>query len=59
MAPTSISTTLATWFSSATGSANVSNAPGTQGLTKGIAAGGAIISAVRDDVTGTATVTVQ
>ena len=52
-------TTLATWFSSATGSANVSNAPGTQGLAKGIAAGGATISAVRDDVTGTATVTVQ
>ena len=52
-------TTLATWFSSAAGSANVSNAPGTQGVAKGIAAGGATISAVRDDVTGTATVTVQ
>ncbi|MDQ3340063.1 MAG: Ig-like domain-containing protein [Myxococcota bacterium] len=51
-------TASATWGSSATGIATVSNAPGTKGLAAGVAPGTSTISATFDGITGSSLLTV-
>ncbi|HKQ70542.1 MAG TPA: Ig-like domain-containing protein [Polyangiaceae bacterium] len=51
-------TQYATWLSSVPGVADVSNAVSTRGLAKGLATGTVTISAVRDAITGTASLDV-
>jgi hypothetical protein len=52
-------TTIATWLSSNTMVADVSNAAGSEGQVTAFAAGGTTISAVHGGMTGTATITVR
>lgn len=52
-------TNFVTWFSATPAVANVSNAAGSRGVATGLSAGSATISAVRGNVTGSASLTVQ
>ena len=52
-------TSYVTWLSSVPGTANVSNAPGSQGQAKGLASGDVTITAVRGTTMGTASLHVQ
>ena len=52
-------TTYVTWLSSTPAIASISNAPGTQGIAKGLSTGSVTITAVKGSVSGTAQLSVQ